>query len=434
MMRREPVDRLVRAADEKRTQLSLHMKILAGYMVLGASLVGFFYLAQAQDWDWSLRVSLSLAITLVLAVALPWSLGVSRVRKLSSAALEVSRGDLSHAVRTEGSGLRDDIDELAVAIANMQENLRELVRHIQNTAESVADSATELSRSSEAVNAQASDVGASMKSIAKGAESQSELVAHASKTISEMASAVVRAAGSANESAKAAAATRAAAEEGSNAARLAGDKLKKVFSRIETASQEVFAFGEKTQEISKIVDVITQVAQQTNLLALNATIEAARAGEYGRGFAVVADEVRKLAESAGRSAEQISRLARDISGQSAAVVTAMKQGIDELAQGREDLTTIVRSMGSITDTARDGAEKVALISESAHEQQKGSEAMVGAISEISLVARQNVVATEGVRTAMDEQSQQVARLTAAAQELTNLSEELQTVVSRFRLG
>ncbi len=434
MIRREPVDRLLRAADEKRTQLSLHMKILAGYMVLGGSLIGFFFLAQTQDWPWSLRVSLSLGLTLVLGVALPWSVGVSRVRKLSNAALEVSRGDLSHAVGTDSSGLRDDIDELAGAIANMQENLRELVRHILNTAESVADSATELSRSSEAVNAQASDVGASMKSIARGAESQSELVARASKTISEMAGAVVRAAGSANESAKAAAATRAAAEEGSNAARLAGDKLTKVFNRIETSSREVFAFGEKTQEISKIVDVITQVAQQTNLLALNATIEAARAGEYGRGFAVVADEVRKLAESAGRSAEQISRLARDISGQSAAVVTAMKQGIDELAQGREDLTTIVRSIGSITDTARDGAEKVGLITEAAKEQQKGSEAMVGAISEISLVARQNVVATEGVRTAMDSQSQQVARLTAAAQELTNLSEELQTVVSRFRLG
>ena len=181
-----------------------------------------------------------------------------------------------------------------------------------------------------------------------------------------------------------------------------------MFARIESASHEVFKFGEKTQEISKIVDAITQVAQQTNLLALNATIEAARAGEYGRGFAVVADEVRKLAESAGQSAEAISRLARDISQQSVHVVSAMKEGIEELAQGREDITTIVRSMGNISDSARAGAEKVAQISESAREQQKGSEAMVQAITEISSVARQNAKATEAVKRVIDEQTQAVS--------------------------
>src|SRR6185295_16088586 len=218
----------------------------------------------------------------------------------------------------------------------------------------------------------------------------------ASKAINEMATALTRTTASADESTKAATATSAAADQGSRAAVLAGEKVKKVFSRIETASQEVFAFGEKTQEISKIVDAITHVAQQTNLLALNATIEAARAGEYGRGFAVVADEVRKLAESAGRSAEQISKLARDISGQSTAVVSAMKEGIEELTEGREDLTTIVRSMGSITDTARKGAEKVHLISESAREQQKGSDEMVTEIKQISGVAQENASSTEAI--------------------------------------
>ncbi|MFZ5472234.1 MAG: methyl-accepting chemotaxis protein [Myxococcota bacterium] len=432
--RREPLQRLVKTAEEQSGQVSIHFKILAGYVVLGVALGLVFFFTENQ-WSWPSRALAALGVTLVLAILLPsWLARVTRVRVLSRSALEISRGDLSKPVTMETSGFRDDIDELSTAISNMQENLRELVGHIQRTAQSVADSAGELQRSAEGVNASTEEVGLSMKKIATGAESQSDLVGQASKVITEMAQSIQRTALSAEDSARAAAETSGAAEAGSKVALLAGEKVKKVFSRIETASKEVFAFGEKTQEISKIVDVITQVAQQTNLLALNATIEAARAGEYGRGFAVVADEVRKLAESAGRSAEQISKLARDISGQSAAVVTAMREGIEELAEGRADLTSIVKSMSSITDTAHKGAEKVHLISESSRDQKKGSEAMVEAIEEISQVAKANARSTEEIKQVIEEQTQAVSRMTSAAQELTNLSVELQSVVRRFRLG
>jgi methyl-accepting chemotaxis protein len=426
------MQRVVRDAEDRRVHLSLHLKILAGYVALAAALVAVFYVGAA--WDWTLKIVASFLVTLVLAVVLPYFvLRVARVRVLSATALEISRGDLSRAVQLDTSSVRDDIDELAVAIADMQGNLRELVSSIQHTAESVADSAAALGGNAAGLNAQAAEVGDSMKAIAAGAESTSALVGRASRTITDMAQALQRTSHSATESTRVAAATSSSAEEGSTAARLAGEKVRKVFARIEAASHEVFKFGEKTQEISKIVDAITQVAQQTNLLALNATIEAARAGEYGRGFAVVADEVRKLAESAGRSAEAISRLARDISQQSVQVVSAMKEGIEELAQGREDLTTIVRSMGNISDSAKVGAEKVAQISESAREQEKGSEAMVQAMTEISGVARQNAAATEGVKRVIMEQTEAVSQMTAATQELTNLSEELQAVVRRFRL-
>jgi methyl-accepting chemotaxis protein len=433
--RREPPAQLVRAADQRRAQVSLHVKILAGYVVLAVVLAAVFFLGTAQAWSAPVMAMAFFFVTLVLAVLLPWALlGVSRVKVLSTTALEISRGDLSRPVAAEPFGLRDDIDELAVAISDMQENLRELVGNLQHTAEAVATSAEELESSAEGANAQAGTVGTSMKAIARGAEAQSQLVARASRVITDMAQSVQRTAASADESARAVAATSSSAAEGSTAARLAGEKVKKVFARIESASNEVFAFGEKTQEISKIVDAITQVAQATNLLALNATIEAARAGEYGRGFAVVADEVRKLAESAGRSAEQISRLARDISQQSAAVVGAMKDGIEELAQGREDLNLIVRSMGNISDSARSGAEKVVQISESAKEQQRGSAEMVSAIDEISRVAQDNARSTDAVQKTVDEQTEALQQMTNAAQELTTLSEELQRVVQRFKLG
>ncbi len=413
---------------------SLNVKILAGYLVLGAALFALF--EYAREWPVWQKGAVGGAVTLILALLLPLVLAkLTRVKVLSRSALEISRGDLSKPVSTVGGALgKDELDELATAISHMQENLRELVGHIQNTARSVADSASELERSAENVNESTEEVEESMKRIATGADSQSNLVTQASSVITGMASAIERTAVSAEDAARAAKETSSAAEEGSNAARLAGEKVKKVFSRIESASQEVFAFGEKTQEISKIVDVITQVAQQTNLLALNATIEAARAGEYGRGFAVVADEVRKLAESAGRSAEQISRLARDISGQSTAVVSAMKEGIAELTEGREDLSSIVRSMGSITDTARKGAEKVHLISDSAREQRKGSEEMVQAIKQISVVAKENEASTDAVQKVTKEQTAAISRMTSATQELSNLSLELQNVVSRFRLG
>jgi methyl-accepting chemotaxis protein len=426
------MEQLVRASADRRAQVSLHLKILVGYLVLGTALVGLFYVGSA--WDWQLKIISAALLTFGLAAVLPsLLLRVGRVRVLSLTALEISRGDLSRTVQFDASNPRDDIDELGVAIADMQGNLRELVSSIQHTAESVADSATALGANAAGLNAQASEVGESMKRIAAGAESQSGLVGRASRTITDMAQAIERTSHVALESTRVAAATSSAAEEGSTAARLAGEKVRKVFARIEVASHEVFKFGEKTQEISKIVDAITQVAQQTNLLALNATIEAARAGEYGRGFAVVADEVRKLAESAGRSAEAISRLARDISQQSVQVVSAMKEGIEELAQGREDLTTIVRSMGSISDSAKSGAEKVAQISESAREQEKGGQAMVQAMTEISGVARQNAQATDAVKRVIEEQTEAVSQMTAATQELTNLSEELQAVVRRFRL-
>ena len=417
--------------------VSLQTKLLLSYLILGAFLLMAIPVVQERLLPGRTVVAdaLLLALTLVAGYALSIAvLRVNRLARLKFSAVEISGGDLSKVVVSEERhGFHDEVDGLTESIRTMQENLRDLVSRIQRTAQSVAESANELQTSAEEVNASTDEVASSMAKIAQGAEEQSGLVERTSKVIGDIAASIERTARSAEEAAKASADTSSGATQSGEAARLAAAKVKKVFARIEAASEQVFAFGERTREITQIVEVITSISQQTNLLALNATIEAARAGEYGRGFAVVAEEVRKLAESSGSSAEQISAVAADVSARASGVVQAMRASVDELGEGREDLNAIMRSLDGIAGAAAAGADKVRVISEAARDQLQGSADMVRAMDDISDVATGNATATEEVRKVIVEQTASVSQMASAAQELLNLSLELQSVVSRFRL-
>src|SRR6185503_5545163 len=95
-LRREPVAQLVRSAEEGRSDISLHLKILAGYLVLGGALVGVFRLTDAYELPWVIRIAVAGVVTVSLAVLMPSLLArVTRVKVLSRSALEISRGDLS---------------------------------------------------------------------------------------------------------------------------------------------------------------------------------------------------------------------------------------------------------------------------------------------------------------------------------------------------
>ncbi|MBI5509772.1 MAG: methyl-accepting chemotaxis protein [Deltaproteobacteria bacterium] len=357
------------------------------------------------------------------------------IRTLSQYASSVSKGDLSQYVRLlKPSTFPDEVDLLANSINYMLDNLRELVAHIQRTSRAVADSARDLSRTAEGVNASTEEVTSSIQQIAKGAELQAELVQKASKIISAIAAGMQKTAGSAEDAAVASNDTAGAAQSGSHMGKLAVDKLRKVFEKIEDAGARVLRFGEQSKEIGNIVGVITKLSQQTNLLALNAAIEAARAGEYGRGFAVVADEIRKLAESSSKSADQIAELIHANLAESDNAVVAMRESTEELAKGREDLSSIIQSLENITVTAQKGADVVGQISRTTRDQLNGAQEMVKAIENISGVAASNASMSEQAAKAIRKQSASMQAMASSAVELTNLSHELQAVVSRFKLS
>jgi methyl-accepting chemotaxis protein len=258
-----------------------------------------------------------------------------------------------------------------------QGQLEEFKTTVNNTVSRLAATIAEVKNAALELGTASEQISATSQSLSQATNEQAASVEQTSASIEEMTASINHNADNAKMTDGIAAKTSQEAILGGSAVKLTVDAMKSIADKI---------------------SIIDDIAYQTNMLALNAAIEAARAGDHGKGFAVVAAEVRKLAERSQIAAHEIGQLAEN------SVATAETAG--------KRLDDIVPSIAKTSDL-------IGEIAASSQEQATGVNQINTAISYLSQITQQNASASE--------------ELAATAEEMTGQTQQLQSLMSFFKL-
>ncbi len=282
--------------------------------------------------------------------------------------------------------------DLTVAVAGSYEGEYDAIKRSLNGAiASVGGVLAQIWLSAGQVSAGARQVSDGSQSLSQGAASQAGAVEELTSTVAEMAACIEQNAGQAGQASGLAAAVSEEAIRGND--------------RMQTLLAAIGEIRSASENISKIIKVIDDIAFQTNILALNAAVEAARAGQAGKGFAVVAEEVRNLASRSANAARQTTEL--------------IESSLEKVRAGSLIADETAKQLSGIAQQSKKSAALADSIAAALAKQAVSIRQIDAGLDQISAVVQNNSSTAE--------------QSAASSEELSGQAEELLRQVALFRL-
>ncbi len=345
-------------------------------------------------------------------------------------ALSKGEADLTFQIQVRTT---DEIGEMGQWFNSFIGRIRAMVLRVLEHSGQLTQQVETLSHSTAEVSAMSGDVTTTVQQIAKGAEEQAVKIAEVNQLMQEVQDSMKEVERKAHETSGAVDKATQTARVGGKLARGTIDKMVELSETILKNSDMVGKLGFKSQEVGRVVELISGIAEQTNLLSLNAAIEAARAGEQGRGFAVVAEEIRALADGASRAVQEITSLVSEMQDETSGVVKSMEKSADEAQVGKESIRGMESALDEIVAVIETVVVHTKSISESINSQSLRFTRILHSIQDINAVSEQSAASTQEVSASTEEQSASMEQVSATCRELAAMAVELRSMVEKFKI-
>ncbi len=416
---------IIKQFDERVENLSAHQDEYINEKIAATS-------EEIQSIKFQMIILGVIAVIISLIIAIVMGRIISRpIKGMAKAAKKIAEGDLT--AKQIHIKNRDEVGDLALAFNQMALNLKDLITNVRHNTVQVSGSAAELTASAEQTIQATEQITSSIQEVASGSEAQGKNATESSEAMKNMTKGIQQLAVTTAAVSELAIETNSEANKGNESLHRVITQMNTINTAVLESANVVKNLGNHSIEIGNIISLITDIAEQTNLLALNAAIEAARAGDHGRGFAVVADEVKKLAEQSKQSAEQIANLISEIQQDTNRAVTVMDTGTQEVQIGMQVVKVAEEGFSKIVELIEQVSKQIQEATTVSEEMSSSAEQIYASFDEIATIAQMSSVNLQNVASASEEQLATIEEVAASAATLSNMAEELQSQVSRFKI-